>query len=202
MNPKMLEAWFTLMTEAMQGTKEAQRAIRSLSEMTPTQENLTGWLTTFMPAAYTSSQTRPEVFEDWLEDWWRMMGVVPRSRYLELLEKHDILQRRLEKAEETIQKLRKALGQEGPEDEAKKVLDMWSTMLEDTLKTQTEWMQAFTATNKPAASQTPAKPPETDPEVSQNDTPSVEDGPENLPVEGQGGKVSVNQQNNTSSKSG
>jgi hypothetical protein len=192
MNPKVLEAWFTLMNEAMQGTKEARKAFKALSEMTPTPENLTGWMSTFMPAAYASSHMHPEVFEDWLEDWWRVMGVVPRARYLELLEKHDLLQRRLEKAEETIQKLRKALGQEGPEEEAKKVLDLWSTMLEDTLKTQTEWMQAFTSAHKPKEAHAPAQQEDVDTEVSQSDDPTVEGHSENAPVEDQEGKAAVN----------
>ena len=52
----------------------------------------------------------------------------------------------MEKAEATIEKLRKLLEGKGEQpDEAKQVLDTWSTMLNETLKTQTEWMRAWTA---------------------------------------------------------
>lgn len=150
-NPKIIEAWINLWNEAMQGTKEAQQALKALSQISSNQEDLSRWMSKFMPKAYASTGMQPEVFEEWLEDWRRAMGVVPRSRYLELLEKYDIVQRRLEKAEETIQKLQAMLGKEGQDEEAQKVLDLWSSMLEETLKTQTEWMQAWTAANQPAS---------------------------------------------------
>lgn len=148
-NTKVTEAWINLWNEAMQGTKESQQALKALSRIYSNQEDLSRWMSNFMPKAYASTGVQPEAFEEWLEDWWRAMGVVPRSRYLELLEKYDIVQRRLEKAEETVQKLQAMLGKEGQDEEAQKVLDLWSNMLEETLKTQTEWMQAWTAANEP-----------------------------------------------------
>lgn len=148
-NPKALEAWFTLVTEAMRGTEEAQEALKSLSKMSANSEELSHWLTRFMPGLSPAAVPQPQVFENWLEEWWRAMGVVPRTRYLDLLERCDRLQRRLEKAEETIQKLQTLLDSKGqPEDEARQVLDAWSRMLEETLKTQTEWMRAWTAANE------------------------------------------------------
>lgn len=143
----MLEAWFTLMAEAMRGTQEAQEAFRALSEISANPEELSRWMARFMPAAVASTANlQPETFEAQLEEWWRIMGVVPRSRYLEVLERCDTLQRRLDRAEETIRDLRARLaGQERQEAEAQKALDVWNTMMAETLKSQVEWMKAWTA---------------------------------------------------------
>src|SRR5215470_14305131 len=104
-DPKVTEAWFTLMAEAMRGTKEAQEAFQSLSKGTLDPADLNRWIATFMPGLGSSAaREQPGGPEQWLEDWWRMMGVVPRARYLELLEKYDTLTRRLEQARETIEK--------------------------------------------------------------------------------------------------
>lgn len=165
-NPKMMEAWFTLMAEAMRGTKEAEEAFQSLPKMSANSEDLGHWLHKFMPLAAPNFQ--PEAFEGQLEEWWQMMGVVPRARYLELLDKNDKLQRRLEKAEETIQKLRKMTKKQGPQaEEAKQVLDSWNTMLQETLKTQTEWMRAWTA-NEPLADKGEDKTPPAADELDSN----------------------------------
>ncbi|HEX9926183.1 MAG TPA: hypothetical protein VGD99_26235 [Anaerolineae bacterium] len=146
MSPKALEAWFTLMNEAMRGTQDAQQALKSLAENSGNSNDLSRWLETFMPNIHPAAP--PETFETWLEEWWRVMGVVPRARYLELLERCDALQRRLERAEETIQNLKELLGSQGQDEEARQALDLWSSMLAETLKTQTEWMQAWTAANQ------------------------------------------------------
>lgn len=148
-NPKVMEAWVTLMAEAMRGTKDAQDAFRSLTEMPATSDNLESWLARFMPS--TARLAQPEAFETWLEEWWRMMGVVPRTRYLELLERCDTLQRRLEKAEETIQNLRSLLGSKAQQgEEARKIMDLWSAMLDETIKTQSEWMQSWMERSSPS----------------------------------------------------
>ncbi len=149
-NPKALEAWYTLMAEAMRGTSEAQEAFNALSEMSSTPEDFNKWMAQFMPGLAASMKMQPEGFEEQMETGWRMMGVVPRAPYLDLLEKCDTLERKLEKAEKTIESLQKRLGmQEQQEEEAKKVMDMWGTIMQDTLKTQTEWMKAWTSVNKP-----------------------------------------------------
>lgn len=155
LNPKVFEAWYTLMAEAMRGTAEAQDAFQKLSDMSSNPQDFNRWMAQFMPGAASSFNFRPENFEDQLEAWWRMMGVVPRNRYLELLEKCDALERKLAKAEETITSLRQRLGSQGQqEDDAKKVLDMWGTVMEETLKTQTEWMKTWTAMQPPASAKT------------------------------------------------
>ena len=142
-----MELWLRLMSEAMRGTADAQEAMRSLGEMPMTPDQLTRWMARFMPVA-VGQTSKPEVLGDWLEDTWRMMGVVPRYRYLELLERCELLRRRLEEAEKTIKKMRKATsGGKMPEQEAQQILNMWEGMLQDTLSMQAEWMRAWTTTN-------------------------------------------------------
>ena len=144
-NPKVLEAWFTLMAEAARGTEQAQTAFKTLPTGDP--EAWQEWTRKFMPGVGPNFSS--DAFEDQLEEWYRLMGVVPRARYLAALEKNDLLQRRLERAEATIEKLRTLLEGKGEQpDEARQVLDTWSTMLNETLKTQTEWMRAWTATGE------------------------------------------------------
>jgi hypothetical protein len=168
--PKILEAWFTLMAEAMRGTGEAQEAFKVLSRMSGNSpQSMSDWMAKFMPGvAAATPETQPELLESWLEEWQRVMGVVPRARYLALLEKYDILQQHFEKAEQTIKTLQALVNNKGTQEvEAKKVLDMWGTMLEDTLKMQTEWMQNWTeerkeggpATDEPAVDDEPPTPP-------------------------------------------
>ena len=149
LSPKALEAWYTLMAEATRGSAEAQEAFESLSKMSGNPEDMNRWMAQFMPGAASTTSFTPDAFEGQLEDWWRMMGVVPRTRYLDLLEKCDTLQRKLDKAEETIESLRKRTGDQSQpgSEETKQVLDMWSSMMGETLKTQNEWMKAWTAAN-------------------------------------------------------
>jgi hypothetical protein len=141
--PKLMEAWFRLIAEAMRGTAEAQAAVRSLTESATDPEEMARWMVRFLPPGTDTSGYA--AFGEWLEEWWRMMGFVPRSRYLELLERYEILRARLEEAERTIQHLRAMLGVRGQEEEARKVLDLWETALQETLKTQAEWMRTWMA---------------------------------------------------------
>ncbi|MFN8455989.1 MAG: hypothetical protein U0401_15205 [Anaerolineae bacterium] len=148
--PNVTEHWLRLMSEAMRGAADAQEAIRSLGEMPTTPDQLTRWFTRFMPmSGLGATAATPDAFKDWLEDSWRMMGVVPRYRYLELLERYELLRQRLEEAEKKIQKMRTTmLIDKVPEQEAQKVLDMWEGMLQDTLKLQADWMRAWTASGE------------------------------------------------------
>ena len=147
-NTEIIEAWFTLMAEAMKGGQGAQEALRSLSKVTDPAD-LSRWMTIFMPGLASSAHQQAGVLEEWLEEWWRMMGVVPRARYLELLEKHDALRRQLEKAQETIRSMEEAFGHKGQQEAyAKNVLDLWSTMLDETLKAQAEWLKTWKGTGE------------------------------------------------------
>lgn len=141
-----MELWLRLVSDAMRGTADAQEAIRALGEMPTTPDQLTRWMSRFMPTA-VGQTPRPEMMEDWLENSWRMMGVVPRYRYLELLERHEILRNRLEQAEKTIQSLRKATsGAKIPEQEVQQILNLWEGMLQETLSMQADWMRSWTRT--------------------------------------------------------
>lgn len=143
LNPKAMEAWFTLMAEAMRGTQQAQQAFDAYAQMSGTPEEWRQWMSLYMPLA-AAPPTSPEAMDRWVEEWQRMMGVVPRQRYLDLLASHDELQHRLQKAEETIAGLRALLtGKDVQEDAAHQVVDIWTKMLDDTLKTQAEWMQRW-----------------------------------------------------------
>ena len=138
--PKAMQAWFTLMAEA----NKAPDAFKNWPKMPASPEEWQKWMLQFAPNT-TAAPNTPEMFEAWLNNWHQAMGVVPRARYLELLEKHDQQQRKLEKAEETIQALRTMLeSKEQYQEEAKKTLDMWGTMMEETTKAQGDWMRAWT----------------------------------------------------------
>jgi len=144
-----MQAWFTLMAEMMRSTAEAQEVFKSLIESSTTSREMQEWLTGFTPPPANIS--RGETFEESLEEWWRIMGVVPRSRYLELLERYEILGERLKKAEATIENLRNMLDLKGQgEEETEKVLGLWDSILKETLKAQAEWMRSWGAAEKAA----------------------------------------------------
>lgn len=146
MTKNIMEVWLRLMGDAFRGVSDAQEAVRSLSEAPMTPDKLTLWTSRFMPSLMGTTQ--PEAVSDWMEDTWRMMGVVPRYRYLELLERHEQVRSRLERAESEIKKLRKATltsAAEMPTQEAQKVLDMWEGMLQETLKIQADWIKGWGA---------------------------------------------------------
>ncbi|MCB0209479.1 MAG: hypothetical protein KDJ52_09125 [Anaerolineae bacterium] len=142
------EMWLRLMSDAMRGTADAQKAMRSLGEVPTSPDHLSRWLTQFMPGTSMPGipkSAAPDALGDWLEDSWRMMGVVPRYRYLELLERHEILRSRLEKAEKEIRNLRKTtFATDVPKQEAQRVLDFWENMLQETIQMQSGWIRSWT----------------------------------------------------------
>lgn len=167
-SPNMVEVWLRLMNDAMRGTTDAQEAIRALSEGPMTPDQVARWVMRVSPMLATTSSAKPEAFNDWLEGSWQMMGVVPRYRYLELLERHELLRLRLEEAEKKLQSMRKTMPVGAvPEKEAQQILDMWQNMLHETVKMQTDWMRNWTA-----ADGEPDKPGEaaTRPEASEADS--------------------------------
>ena len=79
----------------------------------------------------------------WMDDWWTVMGVVPRFRYLELLERKEVLRMRLDEAEATIQQLR-ATGQAHEMANAwETAITLWQTAIQTTLKAQNEWIRTW-----------------------------------------------------------
>ena len=148
-DPKILELWFKLMAEAAKGVRDAQDAVQSLAKVSNPAE-LNHWLLNFAPNLVSpGAHQQAEMFEKWLEEWWRMMGVVPRARYLDLLEKHDALRRQMEKAQETIRTMQEALNHKGQDPSAKNMLDLWNAMLEETLKAQADWLKVWKKSAEP-----------------------------------------------------
>jgi len=152
MNPKVMEAWFTIMTETAKGmaettkgTTQAQETLKLFPQSTIKSDELNEWMLKFMTPG---AMTHPNDFGAGYEEWCRMVGLVPRSRYLELLERYEVVRNRLEEAEEKIRSLQSMLGVKGQEEEAKKVLDLWGTTLEKTLQAQSDWMKAWSTSEK------------------------------------------------------
>ena len=143
-----MEVWLKLMVDAAKGVQEAQAAVKLLAKVSNPAE-LNRWLLNFAPGlVYPAAHHQAEMFEEWLDQWWRMMGVVPRARYLELLEKHEALRRQLEKAQETIRKMQEALARKGEEPYARTTLDLWNAILDETLKTQAQWIRVWKGTSE------------------------------------------------------
>jgi len=90
---------------------------------------------------------RSHVLRGWIEGWWTLIGVVPRSLYLEALERKEVLRTRLEEAEATIQQLRGARGQGTQDNEMhtwEAAVNLWQRAIQTTLKAQNEWMRTWT----------------------------------------------------------
>jgi hypothetical protein len=146
--PKMMEAWVTLMAEAMRGSSDAQDAMRLLTLNDTTQDNLMRWTSRFMPTAMTATApAQSAVFGEWLEQWWKTMGVVPRYRYVELLERNEELRQRLDDCEKLQRRMTGMTGLNplaaASSEETEKVVSLWGSMIDDTLKMQSEWLRTM-----------------------------------------------------------
>jgi hypothetical protein len=143
MNPnKIMETWMNLVTEAMRGNGDARETVRTITGSSMRPDEMLRLMTRFMPAGTVPFQA--EALNEWLEEYWRMMGVVPRYRYLDLLERYEQLRLRVEEFEKSRQLPMMSAGQ--PE-EAQKVFGLWSSMMEETMKAQQEMMKAWTPKN-------------------------------------------------------
>ena len=140
-NSVFTEAWLRLVTETMQGGNRTQDTFRSLAAAWKSQEEMNKWIERFLPRSEIS---RPEEVRGWIEDWWKSMDVVPRSLYLELLERNELLKAKLEEAEATIRQLRATVGIKGQEKHANEILNAWETTIQTTLKAQNEWLETWT----------------------------------------------------------
>lgn len=153
MTPKMMEAWVTLMAEAMRGSSDAQDAMRLLTINETTQDNLMRWMSRFMPAGTAAAPAQPALFGEWLEQWWKTMGVVPRYRYVELLERTEDLRQRLDDCEKMQRRMTGMAGMPpginpltASTEDTQKMVSLWGTMLDDTLKMQSEWLRTMMPT--------------------------------------------------------
>jgi hypothetical protein len=139
----MMEVWLNLMNEAMHGGGEARDVMRSITGTSLTPDQMLRIMTRFMPAGVGTVQAK--AFNESLEEYWRMMGVVPRYRYLDLLERYEQLRLRLEENEKASRQL--PMMSAGQPEEAQKVFGLWSSMMEETLKAQQELMKSWTPQN-------------------------------------------------------
>ena len=138
---RFAEAWFRLLAEAVRGTRAAQATIRSLADGNLTPDKLARQIGQWLPAGV--APPTGDTLTQWTEELWSTIGVVPRSRYVELLERYEALRARLEEAEVTIQRLKRLLSEKGHEGDAEKLLDIWSTAVGETLKSQADWMRTW-----------------------------------------------------------
>ena len=148
MDARQTELWLRMTADAVRGADDAQRALDALGKAPLSPASLEAWMKLWLPrdeqgTATGISRTEVSDFHTMLENWWQMLGVVPRYRYDELSTHYAELKQRLEDSEKTVRRLRKTLGTEGGQAEASDMLDAWEELTERTLATQAEWTQRW-----------------------------------------------------------
>ena len=88
-NPKAMEAWFTLMAEAAKQSGPAQDMLNVFMKTSPYPNDLSQMMTRFMSPSGMLNQ--PDNIGEMYEEWFRLMGFVPRSRYVELLDRKSVV---------------------------------------------------------------------------------------------------------------
>lgn len=111
---------------------------------TPFSILLNRWMECLLPRAEIQ---RPDAVPGWIEGWSNLTGVVPRSLYLEVLERTEVLRTRLEEAEATIQQLREVNRQDVEKQQLvttwETAINLWQIAMQTTVKTQNEWMRTW-----------------------------------------------------------
>ena len=143
MDPKLGEALFRLLADAFKGVAAARDALRALAEMPKRPEEFYEWIQTHAPNL--GDLVRSEVFGEQYDEWLRLVGFVPRSRYLELLERYEILHSKMEEAEKTRQQVQSKLD---PSHVASELLNVMGTTLEKTLQSQKQWIDLILGDNE------------------------------------------------------
>ena len=158
-----MEAWYRLMAEAVRSGGDFSAKMPSPPSEGPHAPS--EWLATWMreqglPGAPPAPD---EMSDDWLEQWYQMMGVVPRQRHLKALERNERLRQQLEEAQKRIERLGgAAAASQNQEKAAEEMLGYWKQSMEETLKAQQRWLQSM-------GNETPKKPQESS---SDEDTPA------------------------------
>jgi hypothetical protein len=142
-DPKLLESWLRLTADALRGTEEARKALEALGANPLTQEALAAWARAWMPRDAAGAPSAGDV-QALGEEYWKTLGVVPRQRYLELLERYEEIKCRLEEAETTVKNLRELLAARGRAQEAEGAIGQWEELTRNALKAQAEWAQSWT----------------------------------------------------------
>jgi hypothetical protein len=154
-DPRVLEAWSRLLS-GMQSSAETMDVLLPLTGGL-SRDQLNSLLS---GAGVTGSRrgSRPLGMES-IEQFWSLMGVVPRYRYEELEERYQALRARLEEAEVTIQRLRKIMDEKGGQPEARRLLDTWASAVGETLKMQAGIARSLSgiSTPQPQKGEEPAR---------------------------------------------
>ena len=137
---RVMETMFRLLSDALKGVDRAQDAFTALSELPPTPDALVDWAKTYAPNL--GDMTSSKLFGEQLEDWFRVVGFVPRRRYLEVLERYDQLRSRLEETEKAAEEVKAVLD---PTHAATRLIDTLGKTVETTLRTQSNWLKSFLA---------------------------------------------------------
>ncbi|MBL7978019.1 MAG: hypothetical protein JNN12_06735 [Bacteroidetes Order II. Incertae sedis bacterium] len=91
----------------------------------------------------------PAELQKMQDDWHRMMGVVPRQRYLDLLEKYDALQRQLELTEQALRAAKTPATATTDHELNEQMVKSWQQMAEQTLSLQSAWLKNFSGDETP-----------------------------------------------------
>jgi hypothetical protein len=145
---RLAEQWFRLLADAAHGSGQAREAMEAFAKVS-SPADFSGWLARFMPGA--SSSDAPATFEQ----WWEMMGVVPRARYQKLLEHSERLRAKLEEADKTIAQLRETLTAGGQNEPVARILSEWEAAMRAGVKSYSEWLEAWSQSMKPPPGQKP-----------------------------------------------
>lgn len=146
---RVMETMFRLLSDALKGVDRAQEAFTALADLPATREALVDWAKTYAPNL--GDMTSSQVFGEQLEDWFRVVGFVPRRRYLELLDRYDQLRGRLEETEKAAEEVKAVLD---PAHAANRLIDTLGKTVESTLRTQSNWLKAFLAEDQKDESET------------------------------------------------
>ncbi|MEM8556787.1 MAG: hypothetical protein AAGG50_02985 [Bacteroidota bacterium] len=78
------------------------------------------------------------------EQWYRAIGMVPRQRYLDLLDRCEQLRRKLEDAEARLERLHQSNASTAEVTEvATEMMASWQDAMRETFQAQAAWMKAF-----------------------------------------------------------
>ncbi|MBS0657063.1 MAG: hypothetical protein JSR82_02305 [Verrucomicrobia bacterium] len=150
MDFKGVQTLIGLMADTMRGSKEAAETFAELIKRPTNYEELVAWIRRFVPMG--GNPLRPELLGQQIEDTARVLGFVPRSRYVDLLEQNEILKNKLADAEKTITRLQAMVGTAGNEGAAKKLLDGLTATVDNTLRIQADLVRSIAdAFKKPSA---------------------------------------------------
>ena len=141
MDVTVWEEWLRLTADALRGTEQARKALDALGSTPLTPEALARWTRLWMGGG---SAPDPSQLQEVVEEYWKALGVVPRQRYLALLERCEELRARLEEAESTVNRLKELLGERGPEGAARGALNEWEALTRRALEAQAEWARTWT----------------------------------------------------------